>query len=304
MCPRWQSQDHENKAHAWSLSQNDITKIGSQYVDSLIECIVCGNKFSLQQGVKEAFSSDNNFIIHEFQFNAREHGKVEIVVGQLETIKFSEPFEDTPKIYLTPFLKPVAAVSGHVTRTQFSIFSSDSGMKGEKRELGWAAFGNRKYAAVPLWRKLLASSKEHQLRADYRLEIVDLESAFEVFIGEYLGKNLKTKFMEELVSWILKHSIEEQLSVGFIALKGKPLHKLEPKAYGRWQKRVKEPRDHIVHRGISVTGDQAREARGATFNLMSLIDTATIDNFRIQIPKLRLDGPNFTAGAATVKSTN
>lgn len=116
--------------------EKNLDRIGNRYFDPLVECIVCGNKFSLQQGVKEAFSSDNPFIINEIQFNAREDGKAEIAIGQLKTIKFSDPFEDTPKIYLTPYAKPVAAVPGRVTNSQFSIFSSDSGTEGQAREIG------------------------------------------------------------------------------------------------------------------------------------------------------------------------
>ncbi len=130
-----------------------------------------------------------------------------------------------------------------------------------------------------MWRKLLASSKEHQLGQDFRQEVVDLESAFEVFVGKYLGKNLKNKLRDELINWMLKFSIEEQLKAGFIALTGKPLHELEPKAYIRWQKSVKELRDHIVHRGVSVTDGQAREAREATFDLITRIDPTTINYF-------------------------
>jgi hypothetical protein len=280
MCPRWQSRDHMNKVHGWSLSQKDLVKIGSQYFDPLVECIVCGHKFSLQQGLKEAFSSDNPFMVHRFQFNALEQGMAEIEVGQLKTIKFAEPFEDLPQIYLSPHKKPVAAVAGHVTAVQFSIFSSDSGIRSETREIGWAAYGNRKYAAIPIWRKLLASSKEHQLRKDFRQEVVDLESAFEVFIGEYLGENLKGKLRAELVSWILKEfTIDAQLKMGFIALTGKTLSELEPKASTRWHQKVKELRDHVVHRGDSVNEGQAKEAREATFDLITRIDGATISYF-------------------------
>lgn len=302
MCPKWECKDHVNKPHGWSLSREELAKIGNHYFDSRIECIVCGHKFSLQQGVKEAFLSDIPFVIHDFQCNTRENGEAEIKVGQLKTIKFSEPFEDTPEIYLTPFEKLVAVVPGRITNAQFSVFSSDSGTEGEKRKISWAAYGNRAYAAIPIWRKLLSSSKEHQLRKDFRPELVDLESAFEVFIGEYLGKNLKTKLRNETVNWILKFSIEEQLKAGFTELKGKPLSELESKAYGRWQRNVKEVRDSVVHRGASVTDEQAHEARDAVFDLITRIDPKTIDHFRIQMKKIRLKHPNFTFGTATIKA--
>jgi hypothetical protein len=170
-------------------------------------------------------------------------------------------------------------VPAYVTKDQFSIFSSDSGTSDRTREIGWAAFGNRKYTTVPIWRELLANSKEHQLRKDFRQEIVDLESAFEVFIGEYLGKNLDGILKAELIDWIFKFSIEEQLRAGFIALAGKPLHKLEPKYYAEWQRNVKELRDGIVHRGLSVNDEQARVAREAIFEIITRIDPTTIYYF-------------------------
>jgi hypothetical protein len=278
-CPRWESEEHKNKAHTWLLPLKEAAKIGNRYFDLLLACFVCDHKFSLQEGVKESFLSDNPFVIHDLQQNAYEHGAVEVTVGQLKTIRFSEPFEDTPKVYLTPYEKPATAVPGRMSNTRFSIFSCDSGTEGETRKIGWIAYGNRDYATIPIWRKLLSSSKEHQLRKDFRSELVDLESAFEVFIAEYLGKSLKTKFREGTVDWILKLSIEEELKIGFIELTGEPLPKLEPEAYGRWQRSVKELRDSVVHRGAPVTARQAREARGAMFELMTRVDPTTIDYF-------------------------
>ncbi len=279
MCPKWQSQDHTNKKHGWALSKGELFKLGDRYFDSLIECDICGYKFSLQEGLKEAFSSDHPFMIHSFQYNASEHGRVEIQIGKLKTIRFIKPFEDAPRIYLTPYNKPVAAVPGHITKEQFGIFSGGSGTEDQTREVGWVAFGNHKHAPMPIWRELLASSKEHQLRKNFRQEVVNLETAFEVFIGGYLAENLDGKLKDELLDWIFKLSLDEQLNAGFIALTGKPLHKLEPKVHATWHKNVKELRDGVVHRGLSVNDGQARDAREATFNLITRIDQTTIDYF-------------------------
>lgn len=302
MCPKWKSQEHENKPHGWSLPQKDLDKVKNSYLDQVIECIVCGNKFSLQQGVKEAISSDIDIVADNFRYNAQEYGKAEIVVGQLKTIKFSEPFEDTPKVYLTPIGKSASTVSGQITNNQFSIFSSDSGTEGGSREIQWQAFGNRAYAATPIWRKLLSNSKRHQLLKDFRSELVELESSFEVFIGEYLGKNLRKKFNDETVSWILKLGIEQKLKIGITELKGKSLKEIEPDAYQKWKKSVKELRDFVVHRGASVNQSQAREAREAVFDLMTQIDPMIIDNFRIQLEKIELDRPSMTFGTFTIKA--
>lgn len=135
MCPKWKSEKHVNSAQGWALPQKDLAQARNDFLALTIECIVCHSKFSLQQGVKEAFMSDIPFVINDFQYNAREDGKVEVIVGQLETIEFTMPFEDVPKIYLTPYLKPVACVPGAITNSKFTIFScaSESDCRGEKR---------------------------------------------------------------------------------------------------------------------------------------------------------------------------
>jgi hypothetical protein len=302
MCPKWESEQHQNKPHGWSLPLKELSKVENNYFQPVLECIVCGYNFSLQEGVKKAFSSDIPFIIHNFQYNARDSGKVEIVIGQLKTIVFSHPFEDVPHVYLTPFEKPVNVVPGRVTNVEFSIFSCDSGTLGEMREITWIAYGNRAYNAIPIWRKLLSSSKAHQLRKDFRSELVDLESAFEVFIGEYLGMTLKNKLKDETINWILKLSIEEQLKIGFIELKGKALNELEPEAYRKWQKNVKETRDKVVHKGIFITEEEARNAREAVFDLITKIDSLALDHFQVEIEEVRPDNPNITFGTATIKA--
>lgn len=129
-----------------------------------------------------------------------------------------------------------------------------------------------------------------------------LESSFEVFIGEYLGKNLKNRFNDKTISWIQKLSIEEELKPGFTELKGKPLKEIEQNAYQRWQKSVKELRDSVVHRGTFVNESQAREVREVVFDLMTKIDPMIIDNFRIQFEKIELDRPNIVFGTATIKA--
>jgi len=281
-CPDWQNEKHKNTVQSWSLSLEELTNIGRKYFEKRIACKVCDYKFSLQQGVKESFSEDNPFVIHDFQFNSQEYGNIEIKIGQLKVVKFKKPFEDLPQVYLTPYLKPVHAVSGHVTKSGFCIFSSNSGTEGETRNISWSAYGNREQKGIPIWRKLLSSSKEHQLRKDFQSEIVYLESAFEVFISEFLWKKLNTLLNDKSIKWILKFSIEEQLKIGFTILTDKSLSQLEPEAHGKWQREVKEIRDDIIHRGIPIKADQARKARDATFDLITRVNSEILEDFRIQ----------------------
>jgi hypothetical protein len=281
-CPNWQSEIHKNTVQSWTLSLEELRKIGNLYFEKRIDCKVCHYKFSLQHGVKESFSIDNPFVIHDFQFNSQENGSADIKIGQLSKIKFCKPFEDIPQIYLTPYLKPAHVVSGYVTKTGFYIFSSNSGTEGETRKIGWSAFGNREQKGIPIWRKLLSSSKEHHLRKDFQSEIVYLESAFEMFVSEFLWKKLSSSLNDESITWILKFSIEEQLKIGFTIFTGKSLSQLEPDSHGTWQREVKMIRDNVIHRGISIKADQAQKARAATFDLITRINSETLDYFKIQ----------------------
>ena len=129
---------------------------------------------------------------------------------------------------------------------------------------------------------MLSSSKEHQLRKDFQSEIVYLESAFEVFVSEFLWKKLSALLNDKSITWILKFSIEEQLKIGFTILTGKSLSQLEPHSHGTWQREVKMKRDNVIHRGISIKADQARKARYATFDIITSINSEALDYFRIQ----------------------
>jgi hypothetical protein len=280
-CPDSKKKAHENKVSGWSLSQEDLNEVANHYFEPRIECDVCHKKFSLQEGVKEEFISDNPFVILDFQYNAREYGEVEVSIGQAKTVKFINPFEDTPIVYLTVHGEQLAAcVPTFMANTQFTIFSSSLGEESGLRDVGWLAYGNRKYAEIPIWRKLISDSKGHQLKRDFRTEIIYLESAFEVFVGEYLAARLSKKLRMETVTWLLKRDIGEAIKRGFIELYGKPLSETEPVAYGKWHAKVKEVRDSIVHRGSSATDEQATEAREATFNIITKIDPEMLNHFR------------------------
>jgi len=304
MCPNWNKNVHDNKAHGWLLSQKTIETVRSRVFDNLIECIVCKQNFSLQRGLKETFISDNPFAIHHFRCNAEESGKTRVTTGQLRIIEFSQPFDDIPTVYLGPYgSKPAPMVPGWVTTKGFSIFSCQP--RDDKVltvEVSWSAYANRDYGAIPIWRKLLSSSKEHSLRKDFRSELVELESSFEVFIDEYLRTHLPTRGIREAtVRWILKHSVEEKLKVGFRELTGASLSEIHPEIHGKWQREVKELRDAVVHRGTNVTNRQVQNARGIVFDLLSRIEPKTIDFFAIRSEKIGLEHPSASFGTAKMK---
>lgn len=301
MCPNWKSNQHINKPHGWSLPQDTLDRIGNRYFDHLIKCICCDREFSLLEGVKEAFISDIPFAIHRFQFNAVQSGEVKVTPGHVKIIEFSQPFEEVPITYLAPHGKPLIVVPGYATTHNFRIFSDATDKEiTEEFDVTWSAFGNYNDIAIPIWRKLLSSAKGHQLREDFRSEVVDLESAFEVLVDNYLGERLRNKgWRDETIDWMLKHSIEEKLSKGFIELIGKSLAQVEPEAHGEWVRGVKELRNSVVHRGVTVTKEQAKEARGIVFGLIITIDPSAMEHFRIRIGKsIRKEHPNMTFGTA------
>lgn len=303
MCPKWKSSKHINKAQGWALFKKALKAIGTDYFNPKIDCIMCGEKFSLQQGVSEAFSSD--IVIDNFRHNSNEIGTAEVTVGKLTKIDFKEPFLDIPEVKLTPYPKPVNAVTGYITLTGFAIFSCANGCSiEEKRQIQWHASGNRASIAFPLWRQLLSNSKDQQKSKNFRSEIVELESAFEVFFSEYLAKNLRGRLNQETINWLLKkQSIDTQMKIGYREITGNKITEQFPTEHGKWRNCVKEVRDRIVHQGMTITPKQSSEARKALFNFLTRIDSSTMEHFQIQMKDIGTDGPHFSFGRAHVSGT-
>ncbi len=299
MCPKSDSGNHTNLRQGWSLFRNELESIGSDYSSPKMMCTVCGNKFSLHQGVREAFTSD--LAIDYFLHNASERGAIEVEVGKVSNVSFAEPFEGSPTINLTPHFN-VHAASAHVSASGFTLLSCSSSGEESKGSIDWYVSGNRACDPVPIWRGLLSNAKEHQLRKNFRSEIVELESAIEVFIGEYLGKNLKTKLRQETIDWLLRLSVEQQTEIGFVELMGRPLREICRTEYRKWQESVKKTRNNIVHRGTQATPEQAREARKATFDLVTKTDSSAIEHFQMQVESIRIDRPNIVFGTAVIKA--
>jgi hypothetical protein len=157
MCPKSDNGNHTNQRQGWSLFRNELESIGSDYSSPKMMCTVCGNKFSLHQGVREAFTSD--LAIDYFLHNASERGAIEVEVGKVSRISFAEPFEGSPTINLTPHFN-VHAASAQVSASGFTLLSCSSSGEESKGSIGWCASGNRAYGAVPIWRGLLSNAKE------------------------------------------------------------------------------------------------------------------------------------------------
>ena len=266
--------------HGWSLSTEELERVKNDYFGSNLKCVPCDSSFSLWQGVKEAYLG---YLLSDFFVdNSRETGTIDVEVGKALWVTFAMPFEDNPKVSLTPQFN-VHAAPTHIGKRGFTALScfSDSGIS--RGKINWYASGKRGRDAIPLWRELLSNAKRHQIAKNHRAEIVELESAVEVFIGEYLGKNLKTKLRQKTIDWILKRGIEDQMEIGFIELTGQPVAKMHPVEYRKWQKLVKATRNNIVHRGSQVTPEQAINAQKATFDILTKIDNTALIQFQISV---------------------
>jgi hypothetical protein len=307
MCPDWKNEHHFNKAQGWSLSKCTLKKVGQNYSDPLIECISCGKSFSLKEGLTQAFVSDVDFAIHHFRCNTEYSGTVLIKACQIETIMFPHPFESPPNVYLTPH-GPIHIVPGNVTVKGFNIFSGirfgDSDAHALKEcKVNWSAFGNSGEVDISTWRRLLASSKNDQLRKDFRLEIVNLESCFEVFVSDYLRPILINKgIRKETVQWMLKHRIDLILSVAFREATGQTISQIFPDIYRRWSQNVKELRDSVIHEGVIPTEKQTEEACEIIFKFIMAIDPSIIEELKIRLENVREDRPNMVFGTATIKA--
>ncbi len=261
---------------------------------------MCGKQFSLKDGLKEAFASD--VVLDLFRHNSFTHGELSFKAGELLHVNFSDPFSETPEIYLTKMGQNVPDVMpGYITKDSFDLFSCirNPSVPLDGR-VSFEASGNRGVFQIPLWRVLLSNSKNHQKNKNYRSELIDLESAFEVFIADYLRNKLNGKLKDATIVWLLKNSIENQLNIGFTELNGVPVKRMFQEEYRLWNEAVKEKRDGVVHRGLQISEEEAIKARKAVLNLMLSIDNSAVLHFQVSMNKSVTDGPYMSFGTATI----
>ncbi len=282
-CPSSNDSVHTNRSSGWSLSTSELKRIENDYYAKRLKCQSCGNSFSLWEGVGAFYVFSDSLMADFFIHNGRERGVIDVDVGKAVRLSFANPFEDTPRVNVTPQFDVYAAPT-MIGKQGFTLLTCFGG-KGESiGKISWFASGTRREEVAPIWRGLLSNAKEHQLAKNYRSEIVELDSAFEVFVGEYLSNNLKEMFAQEIITWVLnQHNIGEPLEIGFILLNGKPLEKLYSEEYHVWKKHVRKKRNDIVHRGLGATKKDAEDARKATFDIMTKIDNSVLPQFQVEL---------------------
>jgi hypothetical protein len=281
-CPNWVSSLHNNTRHSWTLIPEELKRVGNDLKTPKITCQVCQNSFSLIEGVRESFVSENPFLIHEFQSNLVQSGMKKGKVGLAVKVTFSKPFDLTPDVYITPSTPTSMAIS-NIDPTGFYLHASKlEENESNEFECGWSAFGTINDSTIPLWRKLITNAKNAQLRHDNRLQLVELETAFELFAYDYVLNSLRSKgIREETIEWISKRNIDDLLSIWFREATGNKASELFAQIHSKWSNDVKKLRDAVVHKGEKVTLEQVQEARGAVFDYIIAINISTIDQFQV-----------------------
>jgi hypothetical protein len=281
-CPNWVSSLHNNTYHSWALKPEELISVGNDLKAPKITCQVCQKSFSLIEGVRESFVSEHTFLIHDFQSNSVHSGMIRGKVGLAVKVTFPKPFDLKPDVYITP-TTPTSIATSNVNPTGFYLHASKlKENESDEFECGWSAFGTINDMTIPLWRKLITNAKNAQLRHDYRLQLVELETAFELFAFDYVLNSLQSKgIREETIKWISRRNIDELLSVWFQEATGNKASVLFAQIHSKWFNAVKNLRDGVVHHGVNVTREQVQEARGAVFDYMIAINISTIDQFRV-----------------------
>lgn len=236
----------------------------------VIHHLRCGKRFSLSQGVMNLLSSDNPFPAYLIRSSWHEGGNVKTQVGQARKVRFKRPPRRVLGVFLRAHRKAKVEPTG-VTKKGFTIISSKlAGHKGKSVTTNWNAFGEAKgHRAVP-WRQALADSKGYELGKDSDMQVIAAETAFELFLDDFLAIHLKLR--PNTIRWIQKRTIEEKASVWYGEAMGQSLPTQFRQEYSQWQRYSKESRDSIVHRRSKTNLRQGRAAFRAVLGLISKID--------------------------------
>ena len=238
----------------------------------------CGKRFSLSQGVMNFLSSDRPFPAYLIRSSWHEGGNVKSEVGQARKVRFKRAPRRVLWVSLDAYRAKVEPTG--VTKKGFTIISSKlADHKGKSVTTNWNALGEAKgHRAVP-WRQTLADSKGYELGKDSDMQVVAAETAFELFLDDFLAIHLKLR--PNTIRWIQKRTIEEKASVWYGEAMGQSLPTQFRQEYSQWQRHAKELRDSIVHRRSRTNLRQGRAAFRAVLGLISKIDPKWFLSFAV-----------------------
>lgn len=286
-CPQRYSEKHANRVHAWTLTKEQILGVGRRYGEKILDCYVCHHSFSLIEGISEAFTMDLDFLILYFANNTVQSGNVIIRLGWIRPVKFPKRFEKQPTVYLTISDSPVNAVAGDINAIGFRVFTGRS-LEATKEEyqVAWSAYGSTEEIEIPIWRKILSLAKNDQLRKDFRLEVVNLESAFEIFVKEHLKPLLQQKgIIGQRLDWVLRRGIDLFMSKWFKVATGQEASERYGELHERWQKEAKDLRNDVVHHGAPVDSHSSQLARKAIIDYILAIEPEAAEHFMVSVSR-------------------
>ena len=172
------------------------------------------------------------FVAHEFRSSWHSAGNVSIRVGQSRKVRFRRKPARIFQVSLDPY-RNIQVEASEITRNGFTIISSNlPGRRTTKTVVNWNAFGAAEgYQSVP-WKQALADSRGYELQKDSNMQVVTVETAFELFTDDFLLTRLKLK--PDTLRWIQKRSIEEKMSIWYAEATGQSLPTQFKHEYSNW----------------------------------------------------------------------
>lgn len=249
--------------------------------DRQIMCPHCRKNLHLFQALLDFFLTDNAFVSHELRGSWHEGGNLRIQVGQTARVLFeTRPARVFEVILFTyPRVTGLRLAPSNITTNGFTIVSS---MEPDRRitrtEVSWNAFGATQRRGFLPWKEALADAKGYEIQRDSNMQVVAAETAFELFMDNFLSTRLKLK--PRTKRWVLKRSIDEKLSVWYAEARGRSLPIEFKEEYSEWQTAAKEVRDSIVHRRYQTNLREGKEAFKAVLRLITRIDPSWLGELR------------------------
>jgi len=212
-----------------------------------------------RQDVTKILKGSNPFVRFTLISDHIEHGREnDIKVGEIHIVKFPA-FKKIHKVFLSQIgegdqgfviLKPII-----ISNESFQIISSrlPNQTTPDRCSVSWAAYGNKSDEKLEVWQEILLSSIEYESKEDYQTQLVQCQTAFEIYLDGILNSKLKKKYLmsEEIIESILrKYSILEQLAFWMKKCYGKGFSPNDG-ICKEWREKVYGLRNEIIHEGKS-----------------------------------------------------
>lgn len=244
--------------------------------DAMVTCD-CGHNVHLagQALCDQLIRSTNIFLRLRAASNASEYGNIKVKRGSTAGVVFHEPFDMIGSVFLTPdgdqYVKEYYV--DHRGMVVMAASPADRPTKRRVISISWMVYGIRNAPAMDAWRELFFRAIVQAKQGLYRQALLDYATAFEAFLGQFLGERLRLRYDDAAADYLLHHSwqIETrlkhllQLAIG---------HRLTecPEVYSSWLEDVKSKRDKLIHgERLDVTLLDAEKAHCACYQAIRWI---------------------------------